>query len=94
MTVCATYVHPTALSSAVISATVSTIPSLSLPPQTVSRLFDSCSPLFSGCKKNRENWLQLADEQEKENDENNSIIALATHEDTKGETQTEECTED
>uniref|UniRef100_A0A3Q4MY71 Phosphodiesterase 5A, cGMP-specific, a n=1 Tax=Neolamprologus brichardi TaxID=32507 RepID=A0A3Q4MY71_NEOBR len=35
--------------------------------KTVSRLFDSCSPLLNGCKKNRENWLQLADEQEKEN---------------------------
>ncbi|XP_030599239.1 cGMP-specific 3',5'-cyclic phosphodiesterase [Archocentrus centrarchus] len=57
--------------------------------KTVSRLFDSCSPLLNGCKKNRENWLQLADEQEKENNEN-SIIALATHEDIKGETQTED----
>uniref|UniRef100_A0AAX7UIE7 Phosphodiesterase n=1 Tax=Astatotilapia calliptera TaxID=8154 RepID=A0AAX7UIE7_ASTCA len=38
--------------------------------KTVSRLFDSCSPLLNGCKKNRENWLQLADEQEKENNEN------------------------
>uniref|UniRef100_A0A3Q0S0X2 Phosphodiesterase n=1 Tax=Amphilophus citrinellus TaxID=61819 RepID=A0A3Q0S0X2_AMPCI len=57
--------------------------------KTVSRLFDSCFPLLNGCKKNRENWLQLADEQEKENNEN-SIIALATHEDIKGETQTEQ----
>uniref|UniRef100_A0A668TPV2 Phosphodiesterase n=1 Tax=Oreochromis aureus TaxID=47969 RepID=A0A668TPV2_OREAU len=56
---------------------------------TVSRLFDSCSPLLNGCKKNRENWLQLADEQEKENNENISTDS-SLHEDFKGATQTDQ----
>uniref|UniRef100_A0A669BXD3 Phosphodiesterase n=1 Tax=Oreochromis niloticus TaxID=8128 RepID=A0A669BXD3_ORENI len=57
--------------------------------KTVSRLFDSCSPLLNGCKKNRENWLQLADEQEKENNENISTDS-SLHEDFKRETQTDQ----
>lgn len=57
--------------------------------KTVSRLFDSCSPLLNGCRKNRENWLQLADEQEKENNENISTDP-SLHEDFKGETQTDQ----
>ncbi|XP_030003474.1 cGMP-specific 3',5'-cyclic phosphodiesterase [Sphaeramia orbicularis] len=34
--------------------------------KAVSRLFDTCSPLLNGCKKNRENWLQLAKGAEEE----------------------------
>uniref|UniRef100_A0A3B5AW65 Phosphodiesterase 5A, cGMP-specific, a n=1 Tax=Stegastes partitus TaxID=144197 RepID=A0A3B5AW65_9TELE len=35
--------------------------------KTVSGLFDTCSPLLNGCKKNRENWQHLAEEAEEEN---------------------------
>ncbi|XP_071360105.1 cGMP-specific 3',5'-cyclic phosphodiesterase [Trachinotus anak] len=37
--------------------------------KAVSRLFDTCSPLLSGCKKNRENWLRLTQGAEEENSE-------------------------
>ncbi|KAG7238387.1 hypothetical protein INR49_030894 [Caranx melampygus] len=39
--------------------------------KAISRLFDTCSPLLSGCKKNRENWLRVAEEAEKENSDAN-----------------------
>ncbi|XP_029353164.1 cGMP-specific 3',5'-cyclic phosphodiesterase [Echeneis naucrates] len=35
--------------------------------KAVSRLFGTCSPLLTGCKKNRENWLRLTEESEEEN---------------------------
>ncbi|XP_062281753.1 cGMP-specific 3',5'-cyclic phosphodiesterase-like [Scomber scombrus] len=38
--------------------------------KAVSKLFDTCSPMLSGCKKNRENWLHMAEEAEKETIEN------------------------
>ncbi|KAM4585460.1 cGMP-specific 3',5'-cyclic phosphodiesterase [Odontesthes bonariensis] len=34
--------------------------------KAVSKLFDTCSPLMNACEKNRENWLQFAEEAEKE----------------------------
>ncbi|CAB1429661.1 unnamed protein product [Pleuronectes platessa] len=37
--------------------------------KAVSGLFDNCTPLLSGCEKNRENWLHLAEEAEEENSE-------------------------
>uniref|UniRef100_A0AAQ5ZBW9 Phosphodiesterase n=1 Tax=Amphiprion ocellaris TaxID=80972 RepID=A0AAQ5ZBW9_AMPOC len=54
------------------------------------RLFNSCSPLLSGCKKNRENWLQLAEEAEEDNNENSSTVTFETHKSIDEETQTEE----
>uniref|UniRef100_A0A8D3AKB0 Phosphodiesterase n=1 Tax=Scophthalmus maximus TaxID=52904 RepID=A0A8D3AKB0_SCOMX len=35
--------------------------------KAVSRMFDTCSPLMNGCKKNREHWVHLAEEAEEEN---------------------------
>ncbi|KAK1886671.1 cGMP-specific 3'5'-cyclic phosphodiesterase, partial [Dissostichus eleginoides] len=35
--------------------------------KAVSRLFDTCSPLLAGCKKNRANWMHLAMEAQDEN---------------------------
>uniref|UniRef100_A0AAQ5ZD73 Phosphodiesterase n=1 Tax=Amphiprion ocellaris TaxID=80972 RepID=A0AAQ5ZD73_AMPOC len=58
--------------------------------KTVSGLFNSCSPLLSGCKKNRENWLQLAEEAEEDNNENSSTVTFETHKSIDEETQTEE----
>ncbi|XP_070843788.1 cGMP-specific 3',5'-cyclic phosphodiesterase [Chaetodon trifascialis] len=58
--------------------------------KTVSRLFGSCSPLLSGCKKNRENWLHLAEEAEEKNSENSRSVTLETHKNNEGETQREE----
>ncbi|XP_070684470.1 cGMP-specific 3',5'-cyclic phosphodiesterase [Pempheris klunzingeri] len=57
--------------------------------KAVSRLFDTCSPLLNGCKKNRENWLHLTWEAEEENSENNSSVTLEIHKDNEEETQTE-----
>lgn len=47
-------------------------------PQAVSRLFDTCSPLLAGCKKNRANWMHLAMEAQDENCENTSCVTLKT----------------
>ncbi|KAI3352439.1 hypothetical protein L3Q82_005393 [Scortum barcoo] len=58
--------------------------------KAVSRLFDPCVPLLSGCKKNRENWLHLAEEAEEENSENSTSITLDAHKSNEEETQTEE----
>ncbi|XP_008274254.1 cGMP-specific 3',5'-cyclic phosphodiesterase [Stegastes partitus] len=58
--------------------------------KTVSGLFDTCSPLLNGCKKNRENWQHLAEEAEEENNENSSTVTLETHKSIDEETQTEE----
>ncbi|XP_044046557.1 cGMP-specific 3',5'-cyclic phosphodiesterase [Siniperca chuatsi] len=58
--------------------------------KAVSRLFDTCSPLLNGCKKNRENWLHLAKEAEERNSENSSSVTLETHKNNEDETQTEE----
>uniref|UniRef100_A0A4W6G9H7 Phosphodiesterase n=1 Tax=Lates calcarifer TaxID=8187 RepID=A0A4W6G9H7_LATCA len=53
-------------------------------------LFDTCSPLLNGCKKNRENWLHLAEEAVEDNSENSSSVTLETHKNNKEETQPEE----
>ncbi|XP_050926236.1 LOW QUALITY PROTEIN: cGMP-specific 3',5'-cyclic phosphodiesterase [Lates calcarifer] len=58
--------------------------------KAVSRLFDTCSPLLNGCKKNRENWLHLAEEAVEDNSENSSSVTLETHKNNKEETQPEE----
>ncbi|XP_045903150.1 cGMP-specific 3',5'-cyclic phosphodiesterase [Micropterus dolomieu] len=58
--------------------------------KAVSRLFDTCAPLLNGCKKNRENWLHVAEEAEEENSENNSGVTLETHNNNEEDTQTEE----
>nr|XP_046268913.1 cGMP-specific 3',5'-cyclic phosphodiesterase-like [Scatophagus argus] len=59
--------------------------------KAISRLFDTCSPLLNGCKKNRENWLHLAEETEEENSENsNSGVTLETHKNNEEETEREE----
>ncbi|KAM7394200.1 hypothetical protein PAMP_021013 [Pampus punctatissimus] len=57
--------------------------------KAVSRLFDTCSPLMNGCKKNRENWLHLAEEAEEETSEN-SIVTSETHKNNEEDIQTEE----
>ncbi|KAI4832225.1 hypothetical protein KUCAC02_015199 [Chaenocephalus aceratus] len=46
--------------------------------KAVSRLFDTCSPLLAGCKKNRANWMHLAMEAQDENCENTSCVTLKT----------------
>ncbi|XP_047432901.1 cGMP-specific 3',5'-cyclic phosphodiesterase [Mugil cephalus] len=53
--------------------------------KAVSRLFDSCSPLVNGCKKNRENWLQLGEEEET----NESSEMLEMHKSNEEETHAE-----
>ncbi|KAM8773573.1 cGMP-specific 3',5'-cyclic phosphodiesterase isoform 1-T1 [Acanthopagrus schlegelii] len=58
--------------------------------KAVSRLFDTCSPLLNGCKKNRDNWLHLTKEAEAVNSENSSIITLAIHKNDEEAVQTEE----
>ncbi|KAE8300107.1 cGMP-specific 3',5'-cyclic phosphodiesterase [Larimichthys crocea] len=58
--------------------------------KAVSRLFDTCSPLLNGCKKNREKWLQLAEKREEENSENSRTLNLETLKDSKEDTQREE----
>uniref|UniRef100_A0A3Q3KYR4 Phosphodiesterase n=1 Tax=Mastacembelus armatus TaxID=205130 RepID=A0A3Q3KYR4_9TELE len=44
----------------------------------VSRLFDTCTPLLNGCKKNRENWLRLAEDAEEANSDESSSLTLET----------------
>ncbi|XP_063738862.1 cGMP-specific 3',5'-cyclic phosphodiesterase-like isoform X2 [Eleginops maclovinus] len=46
--------------------------------KAVSRLFDTCSPLLDGCKKNRENWMHLAMEAQDEDIENSKCVMLTT----------------
>ncbi|KAM9363684.1 cGMP-specific 3',5'-cyclic phosphodiesterase [Symphorus nematophorus] len=58
--------------------------------KAVSRLFERCSPLLNGCKKNRENWLHLAKDTEKEDSENSSCATLETHKNNEEVTQREE----
>lgn len=58
-------------------------------PQAVSRLFDTCSPLLNGCKKNREHWLQLTEEAGGENSENSTSVTLE-QKNNEEETQAEE----
>ncbi|KAK2816982.1 hypothetical protein Q5P01_025173 [Channa striata] len=58
--------------------------------KALSRMFDTCSPLLSGCKKNRENWMQLAEKVEEQDSENSSSATVETHFKTEGATQTEE----
>ncbi|KAA8594873.1 hypothetical protein FQN60_012008 [Etheostoma spectabile] len=58
--------------------------------EAVSRLFNTCSPLLKGCKKNRENWMQLTEKADEEDCENSSCAALETHNNNEEKTQTEE----
>ncbi|KAF3687620.1 cGMP-specific 3',5'-cyclic phosphodiesterase [Channa argus] len=51
--------------------------------KALSRIFDTCSPLLSGCKKNRENWMHLAEKAEEQDSENSSSATLETHLKTK-----------
>uniref|UniRef100_UPI0037E897B4 cGMP-specific 3',5'-cyclic phosphodiesterase n=1 Tax=Semicossyphus pulcher TaxID=241346 RepID=UPI0037E897B4 len=59
--------------------------------KAVSTLFDTCSPLLKGCKKNRENWLHLAKEAEEENSEDSCCsVSMETHISEEEKCQTEE----
>ncbi|XP_031141930.1 cGMP-specific 3',5'-cyclic phosphodiesterase isoform X2 [Sander lucioperca] len=58
--------------------------------KAVSRLFNTCSPLLKGCKKNRENWMHLTEKADEEDCENSSCVALETHKNNEEKTQTEE----
>uniref|UniRef100_A0A8D0ALR6 PDEase domain-containing protein n=1 Tax=Sander lucioperca TaxID=283035 RepID=A0A8D0ALR6_SANLU len=53
-------------------------------------LFNTCSPLLKGCKKNRENWMHLTEKADEEDCENSSCVALETHKNNEEKTQTEE----
>ncbi|XP_068448034.1 cGMP-specific 3',5'-cyclic phosphodiesterase [Clinocottus analis] len=44
--------------------------------KAVSRLFGACSPLLGGCKKNRENWMHLAENAKGEDWENTHCVTL------------------
>ena len=59
-------------------------------PQAVSRLFDNCSPLLNGCKKNRENWLHLAAEAQEGTSENSCTVTMETQKNNEEDTQIEE----
>ncbi|KAF1395172.1 hypothetical protein PFLUV_G00008780 [Perca fluviatilis] len=58
--------------------------------KAVSRLFNTCSPLLKGCKKNRENWMHLTEKADEEDCENSSCVALETHKNNEEKMQTEE----
>ncbi|XP_041640019.1 cGMP-specific 3',5'-cyclic phosphodiesterase [Cheilinus undulatus] len=58
--------------------------------KAVSTLFDACSPLLIGCKKNRENWLQLAKEAEEDSESSFCSITLEAHESDEEKPRTEE----
>ncbi|XP_068583315.1 cGMP-specific 3',5'-cyclic phosphodiesterase [Cebidichthys violaceus] len=58
--------------------------------KAVSRLFDACSPLLSGCKKNRQNWMHFAETAKRKDCENSCCVTLETHKNTEEETQAEE----
>ncbi|XP_042341741.1 cGMP-specific 3',5'-cyclic phosphodiesterase [Plectropomus leopardus] len=58
--------------------------------KAVARLFDTCSPLLNGCKKNKENWVRLAKKAEEDDHENSSCVSVETHENNEEETLTEE----
>ncbi|KAM6939941.1 cGMP-specific 3',5'-cyclic phosphodiesterase [Xenentodon cancila] len=58
--------------------------------KAVSALFDTCSPLLNACKKNRENWLQHAENTDEERNDNDSSFILETDKITEEETQTED----
>lgn len=73
-----------------LSSTLNSLQSSPCLPQAVSRLFDTCSPLLNGCKKNRDNWLLLTKEGEAGNSENSSIVTLAIHKNNEEAVQTEE----
>ncbi|KAM9314829.1 cGMP-specific 3',5'-cyclic phosphodiesterase [Pholidichthys leucotaenia] len=57
--------------------------------KTVSKMFPSCSPLLNGCKKNRENWMHLAEEAG-ENNGNSSSETLDTLEKVQKEAEAED----
>ncbi|XP_051240611.1 cGMP-specific 3',5'-cyclic phosphodiesterase-like [Dicentrarchus labrax] len=58
--------------------------------KAVSRLFDTCSPLMNGCKKNRENWLHLAAEGKEGHGGKSSSVTLETYKNNEEEEQREE----
>ncbi|XP_034544869.1 cGMP-specific 3',5'-cyclic phosphodiesterase [Notolabrus celidotus] len=58
--------------------------------KAVSSQFDACSPLLIGCKKNRENWKQLAREAEEDSENSFCSVTLEAHEDDEEKLQTEE----
>ncbi|XP_042254622.1 cGMP-specific 3',5'-cyclic phosphodiesterase [Thunnus maccoyii] len=58
--------------------------------KAVSRLFDNCSPLLNGCKKNRENWLHLAVEAQEGISENSCTLTMETHKNNEEDSQTDE----
>ncbi|CAJ1052177.1 cGMP-specific 3'%2C5'-cyclic phosphodiesterase [Xyrichtys novacula] len=58
--------------------------------KAVSAQFEACSPLMIGCKKNRENWLQLAREAEEDSENSFCSISLETCEGDERKSQTEE----
>ncbi|KAM9769298.1 cGMP-specific 3',5'-cyclic phosphodiesterase [Menidia menidia] len=57
--------------------------------KAVSKLFDTCSPLMDACKKNRENWLQYAEEAEEQQHESSDNSNPETQENKEEDTQSE-----
>ncbi|KAM8880087.1 cGMP-specific 3',5'-cyclic phosphodiesterase-like isoform 2-T2 [Spinachia spinachia] len=55
--------------------------------KAVSRLFDTCSPLLRGCRKNRENWIHFGETAEGNNCDNSCCITASTHQNEEVETQ-------
>ncbi|XP_077936140.1 cGMP-specific 3',5'-cyclic phosphodiesterase isoform X1 [Gasterosteus aculeatus] len=58
--------------------------------KAVSRLFDSCSPLLRGCRKNRENWIHFAETATGKECNNSCCVTVGTHLNAEEETQAEE----
>ncbi|XP_049901340.1 cGMP-specific 3',5'-cyclic phosphodiesterase [Epinephelus moara] len=58
--------------------------------KAVSRLFDTCTPLLNGCKKNRENWMHLAKKAEEEGCENCCCVTVEMHQSNEDEKPSEE----
>uniref|UniRef100_A0A8C5I3X5 Phosphodiesterase n=1 Tax=Gouania willdenowi TaxID=441366 RepID=A0A8C5I3X5_GOUWI len=44
--------------------------------KTISKMFSPCSPLLSGCKKNREKWLRLTKEAQDDDSDSSSCATL------------------
>ncbi|XP_074552029.1 cGMP-specific 3',5'-cyclic phosphodiesterase [Halichoeres trimaculatus] len=58
--------------------------------KAVSSLFEPCSPLLTGCKKNRENWMQLARDATEDSENSFCSVSLETHEDDEEKPHKEE----
>ncbi|KAL6110076.1 uncharacterized protein ACO6RY_19231 [Pungitius sinensis] len=58
--------------------------------KAVSRLFDTCSPLLRGCRKNRENWIHFAESAKGKDCNHSCCITLEAHQNQDEETQPEE----